>query len=309
MGVVFYCGINDTRWNYHPVTPGQYACISPVYGRSERTRTENRVALPQDTEVLQDSGAFSDGPKNRMTPEQALERQINHSIKYGYDSQIIARASYDVLIDEMWNDGERLKGRWTEKDAWQAVETTIQAAEYMVKQYSGSAILSAQGVSPSQYMECTKAIVSLVRPDDIFGLGGWCISGKFPTAMMPTFADTVMMVIPHIARNNVKRAHIWGVIDEEFLAPLLYLCDVNGLILSTDSAGPQLRPCMGDWGYKGWRDTTFKQPPVETRGLYRALHVEKTREWLSGLRSSPYYQEPKTTRTRIRNGVIQRSLF
>lgn len=309
MCVTFYCGVNDMMWNYHPVSPGEYACISPVYGKTERTRKENRVRIPQNTKIIQDSGAFSDGFNTRLSAEQALDRQLSHSIKYGYDSQIVARASYDVLIDEMWNDGERLKGRWTESAAWKAVEQTIKAAEYTAKNLSERAILSAQGVSPSQYMVCVKAIAPLLRSGDILGLGGWCISGKMPSVMMPTFCDTITGVIPYLGVNNVKSVHIWGVIDVEFLAPLLYLCDRHSIELSTDSAGPQLRPVMGEWGYKGWKDKNFVVPHVSERGLYRALHVQKTREWLNELRLSPYYGEPKTTRTKVKNGMVQRSLF
>lgn len=309
MSVTFYCGVNDMMWNYHPVSPGDFACISPIYGKTERTRKENRVRVPESTRVIQDSGAFSDGLNTRLSVEQALERQMVHGIKYGYDKQIVARASYDVLIDEMWDDGVRLKGRWTENDAWQAVEKTIYAAQYTAKNLSGNAILSVQGVSPSQYMECAKSIVPLLRTGDILGLGGWCISGKMPRIMMPAFSDTMTKVIPYLGISNVKMVHIWGVIDVEFLAPLLYLCDKWGIQLSTDSAGPQVRPVMGEWGYKGWKDKNFIVPDVSVRGLYRAQHVQKTREWLNGLRESPYYQHPQTVRTKIKDGVIQRSLF
>ncbi len=38
MGVTFYCGINETKWNHHPTAPGEFACIAPVYGKTTRTK-------------------------------------------------------------------------------------------------------------------------------------------------------------------------------------------------------------------------------------------------------------------------------
>ena len=68
--VKFYCGVSEYIWNKHPVMPGKYACISPVYGKSERTKRENKVLVPDDTIVLQDSGAFSDGIDQRVSFEE-----------------------------------------------------------------------------------------------------------------------------------------------------------------------------------------------------------------------------------------------
>jgi hypothetical protein len=70
MGVEFYCGINETVWNYHPVTPGPFACISPVYGSSAETKKENRVKVPEDTLIIQDSGAFCDDSFHRLEMQQ-----------------------------------------------------------------------------------------------------------------------------------------------------------------------------------------------------------------------------------------------
>lgn len=295
IAVRFYCGINDETWNKRPVRPGNYSCVSPVYGRTERTKRDNRVKLPEHTEIIQDSGAFSDGPGSRLSFQEALDRQEKHGQRYDYDGQITHRASYDLLIDEKWQDGKRSKQRWTEAEAAAAVEETIQAARFMRQNYSGPSVLSAQGVSPAQYLECVTRIVSLVRPGiDILGLGGWCVSGIFPLQMRPVFNATMTRVIPFAAKSGVTAVHIWGVSDVTFLGPLLWLCDRYGLKLSTDSSAPQSRPVRGAWGFRGWykEDPQYKRPPVEVRGLHRAILVQLFRCRLNTLRQSEFYHHP-----------------
>lgn len=288
-----YVGINDTTWNYHSVRPGMLACISPVYGASTKTKRENRVSIPVYTSVIEDSGAFCDGPGQRLPFPVALDRQLEHSQKYGYDGQVTHRASYDLLIDEMWTNGNRFKRRWSESDAWDAVRETVDAAAYMAKAYDGPRILSAQGVTPNQYLECSLRVLEYLNPaTDIFGLGGWCISGKMPAIMREPFDETMALAIPLLARAGIKRVHIWGVMDADFLGPLLWLCDQHNLKLSTDSSGPQVRPARGVWGYKGWSNPSYKRPDESVRGLHRALHVIETRQWLRGFRQTEFYKPP-----------------
>jgi hypothetical protein len=288
--IVLYCGLNERRWNHHPVVPGRFACVAPVYGRTTRTKTWNRVTVPPGTEVIQDSGAFSDGSDQRLSPEAALERQTVHAEQFGYAHQITHRASYDLLIDEKWLGGVRYKARWSESDAEMAVATTVQAAAYLTKHRQGKkAILSAQGVSAKQYLACAQHIVPLLEEGDIFGLGGWCVIGKFPAQMIPVFRETMGLVIPFLGREGIKRAHIWGCCHAKALGELLWMCDQYGIALSTDSSGPSVKPAMGEWGYAEWTDRTYQRPPVETRGLERARHVQATREWLAAFRSTPHY--------------------
>jgi hypothetical protein len=116
--IVFYCGLNERRWNHHPVATGMFACIVPVYGKTLRTKLVNHVTVPKGVQVIQDSGAFSDGPGQRLSYEAALERQIAHAERFAYAAQITHRASYDWLIDEKWEGGVRQKdvacqSRWT----------------------------------------------------------------------------------------------------------------------------------------------------------------------------------------------------
>lgn len=313
--ITLYCGIGgETTWNYHPVAPGPLACISPVHGNRKRY-TNSVPALPA-TRVLQDSGAFSDKPEERLDPAQALERQIRHAEVYGYTSQVNARASYDcLLIDEIWEHGRRRKERWPEEAGWIAVQRSVEAARYL-SQHRGHvpAILSAQGVSPQQYLACVQQILPPLHTGDYLGLGGWCIVGKVPGKMMPIFRRAMHLIFPLLAQERVQRVHIWGMLYPRALGELLYLCDEYGIELSTDNAGAAINPAAyGSWGYGSWRDASYEGAPIlETckhrdeqgryaptcpldsrcRGLERTRHVALTRDWLLHFRTreAKYYR-------------------
>lgn len=287
-----YCGVCESKWNHHPVAPGEYACVSPVNGSSERTHGKTSVVIPEGTKVIQDSGAFSDSHIHRLTFEAALKRQIDHAIQYKYADKITHRASYDLLIDEVWENGNRHKRRWTVDAASDAVEHTVAAAEYLSKNRNGlGLILSAQGVDENQYLECVKRIIPYLDTErDFLGLGGWCITGKLPKAMMGVFTRTINLVVPYAAEYGIKHIHIWGVMYAPALGQLLYQCDQHGITLSTDSVGPSTRPAaFGVWGYADWKDKSYKVAPVETRGLERARHVQEVTAWLNRFRQTQYY--------------------
>jgi len=280
---------------------------------SEASR-RNTVFVPPDVSVIQDSGAFSDGPKHRLSYAEALQRQIEHAKHYKYASQVTHRASYDLLIDETWKEEFRHKERWSEEAGTFAVKATVEAASYLNAHRSRGigCIMSAQGVSASQYLECTEKVLEYVDVDrDIFGFGGWCILGKHHS-LLATFRETISLVLPLLASRNVKRAHIWGVCFAKPLGELLWMCDQYGIRLSTDSIGPSTRPTNGEWGYASWRDASYKKPltldscktvsasgykaptcPSGTRcmGLERARHVALTRQWLAQFRErEPEFQ-------------------
>lgn len=313
--ITLYCGVGgETTWNYHPVAPGPLACISPVHGNKKRYM--NSVPALPDTLILQDSGAFSDKPEERLEPAHALERQIWHAEKCTYASQVIARASYDcLLIDEIWGNGVRRKERWPEEAGWFAVQRSVGAANYLARHRGNiPAVLSAQGVSPEQYLACVQQLVPLLSPGDILGFGGWCIVGKMPRRMMPLFRRAMHLVFPFIGREGVKKVHVWGMLYPPALGELCYLCDEYGLELSTDNAGVSVNPAAyGSWGYGSWRDSSYAGAPIfdscryvdeqghhaptcgpETRcrGQERARHVALTRDWLTSFpcREAKYYR-------------------
>lgn len=306
--IMFYCGVGEMNYNHHPVFTGPRACVSPVCGSTEQTKSVNRVRVPSDALVMQDSGAFSDGPGQRLSYAEALDRQIAHAERFVYTNQIEARASYDcLLIDEIWENGVRRKERWPEEAGEFAVKTSVDAARYISQhRYGLPLVLSAQGVSPKQYLKCAHQIVPMMGRDDIFGLGGWCIIGKLPKRMMPIFREAMQQVIPFLGSEGVKRVHIWGVCYAPALGELLWLCDQHGIQVSTDSVGPSVRPVMGSWGYSSWRDNSYQVPPVldsckqtdlwgnkapscaantRCRGLERARSIKLTSEWLADFKA------------------------
>lgn len=313
--IQFYCGINARSWAHHPVAAGPLACVAPMYGGRKDTKQVNTITVSSEVKaVLVDSAAFSDKTDERLSFQEALHRQIAHAYRFGYVDRVSHIASYDLLIDEKWQDGERSKIRWSVEEAQEAVQETVAAAHYLAAERkflrgvfgrSVGLALSAQGVEVGQYMHCAEQIVPLMEEQDIFGLGGWCITGLLPDAILPSFYEIMAEVIPYLGKQQVKRVHVWGVIFPEALGYLLYLCDLAGIQLSTDSSGPSRYPTLGQWGYGSWRDPRYKKPSVLAsckvvdehgrksptclpgtfcQGLERARHVQLTREWLAHFR-------------------------
>src|SRR6266516_1572428 len=342
----FYCGLGEKHYNHHPVVTGPYACVSPVSGSA--IKKVNSVAVPAGVLVLQDSGAWSDAclllrgeqrqmrlvKQHRLTLKEALKRQEHHAIDFGYADQIEARASYDVLIDETWTEDasgllSRRKKRWSETEADLAVEETVAAAAYLDHHRNGlPCILSAQGVTPQQYLRCIECIMPYVHDSDIVGLGGFCILVR-RQSMLPAFRETMRRGIPFLKREGVTRVHIWGVCFAEALGELLWLCEhdeegtldtLHRIHLSTVSVGLSTRPVKKDnstgyatWGYASWYNNKYPVPPVlasckatnasgnkaptcplatRCRGRERARHVLLTRDWLASFRT----REPRLYR-------------
>jgi hypothetical protein len=332
----FYCGLNEKYWNYHPVDPGEYVCIAPFTStniKDKRTgevikrvlvKTQIRVEGTNVKHVLLDSSAFSDKielnevgdivANKRLSFDHALQRQIAHAYEYRYAHMVDEIVSYDLLIDEVWKDGARSKDRWSVDSAEFAVQETIKAAEYLSSQrrridkafgHHVKLVLSAQGVEAAQYKRCAEAIVKLMKPDDVFGLGGWCITGLRRHDMLPAAALILPGVFEVLGKAGVKRVHVFGVIIPALLGFLLYLCKPYGIHLSTDSSGPCREPAEhGRWGYGSWTDPTYKHrspltletcktideqgnkspscpPGTHCKGLERARHVALTRDYLA----------------------------
>lgn len=366
--IEFYCGLNEKKWNYHPVEPGTHACIAPFTSTIvkdkktgepiKRVLCKTQVSI-DDTKVkhiLLDSSAFSDGieldeqgnivSNKRLSFDHALQRQIAHAYEFRYAHLVEAIVSYDLLIDEVWKDGERSKDRWSVASAEFAVEETIKAAQYLSSQrrridnafgHHVHLVLSAQGVEAEQYKRCTEAIVKLMKPDDVFGLGGWCITGLRRHEMLPAAAAMLPEVFEVLGRAGVKRVHVFGVIIPALLGFLLHLCSLYGIRLSTDSSGPCREPAEhGRWGYGSWTDPTYKNrspktlascktldahgnkvpscpPGTHCSGLERARHVAATREYLADFRERephlvrsivPAYRQPSFFDLEVRDANI-----
>ncbi len=259
-----------------------YRCFSAAH-HQRPAAFEN----PSEVLALLDSGAFTDSPENRLTPEQALDRQLTweQRASKGWGMPWISHAlvSYDLLIDETWVGGRRYKNRWDLKKADWAVGQTILAAAYLASQRKFLAprrlVLSCQGVDAQQYLDCTDAILQFAQPEDWIGLGGWCILGRF-TTLLPEFWTTLYHVLPRIADRGIKHVHIFGVLYRPALGGLLWLADSYGLSVSTDSTAPIL-------------DCTRADP--QKAGVRRNYWRDNVAWWqdsLANLRASPYYKPP-----------------
>lgn len=237
--------------------------------------------------VLLDSGAFTDPWEQRLTPELALERQLDWeakaSQKWSQTLQAHALVSYDFLIDEVWVGGHRYKERWTVQKADQAVASTIEAATYLANQRQRlsprALVLACQGVDAMQYEDCVTEVLKAAQPQDWIGLGGWCILGLYKS-WLPEFWSTCYRILPRIASVGVKHIHIFGVLYLPALGGLLWLADQYGLSVSTDSTRPLLEATWPDKQKAGCRCDYWRD------------NVAWWKETLTHLRGSTWYRQP-----------------
>lgn len=254
---------------------------------SAAIRPERHGFDPAAVRGVLDSGAFSDPPSRRLTPTQALARQLAWERQagslWGAPWRAQALVSYDLLIDEVWTGAGRAKQRWSVADAERAVEATVEAAAYLASQRRRLAprrlVLSCQGVDALQYHDCVRAVLAHATPGDWIGLGGWCILGRW-TSWLPEFWATLRLCLPAIARVGVRRVHLFGVLYLPALGGLLWLADCHGLAVSTDSTAPVLACTRGDPAKAG------------VRAGGRLANVAWWRCTLADLRRSPWYRAP-----------------
>ena len=240
--------------------------------------------------ALLDSGAFSDDLDDRLTPEQALDRQFAWERRAAERWQepwtAYAFASYDMLIDETWENGRRYKRRWSAAAAEHAVRATVEAAAYLVSQRERLAgrqlVLGCQGVTPEQYADCVIEILKLAGPQDWIGLGGWCILGR-SKRLLPSFWKTLYLIMPRIRDAGILSVHLFGVLWEKALGGFLWIADRYGLAISTDSS-------------RIIRDCSSADPATLRRAGARAPYwrdnVAHWQETVRTLRQSVWYTSP-----------------
>lgn len=285
MGIELYVG-----GHANTVQGERYDCPGPRM----LTAAHRPPAMPPSQEDwLLDSGAFTDSPEKRLTPEQALERQLKYEQKaskcWGEGWQATRLVSYDLLIDETWTNGKKSKRRWTlGKGEW-AVEKTVGAAHYLASQREAIAprglILSVQGVDAMQYAACAEQVLRVAKPDDWIGLGGWCILGRY-TSYLPTFWQSLYLTLPMVKAAGVGHVHIFGVLYQPALGGLLWIADREGLTVSTDSTAPVLSCTRSD----------HKRAGVRAASGYWRDNVAWWKSTLATLRDSEHYKQPPETK-------------
>jgi hypothetical protein len=282
-GVQLYVGGDAQNLQHRRFNLTGRRCFSASYGPGSKFTADEAATCVG----LLDSGAFSDPPQRRLTPDSALDRQLaweaRARARWGLPWVAEALVSYDLLIDEVWTGRARHKRRWSVTEADRAVRVTVDAAAYLAGRREQllprRVVLAAQGVDWRQYAECAAGVLEHARPGDWFGLGGWCILGSHRT-WLPQFWATIRAVLPTIEAAGLTRLHIFGVLWEPALGRLLWLADRHGLAVSTDSSGPALAVAWKDYKRAGVLARTWEE------------NVRLWRERLANLRSSPHYREP-----------------
>lgn len=224
---------------YAPETITPYLCLNPYYNSTLKKHSRVRYIL--------DSGAFQDVKnENRLTPEQALDRQLAFEKNVGRKAEAIV--SYDRLVDEQIQDGVQFKERVSESLGKEYIEETIENAKYLCSQRNRlngrKLVLSCQGATSRQYMGCLKSILEIASPDDIIGLGGFCIlskSKKYETE----FYEVVNEGFPMIQENGNTRVHIFGMGVFRVLVQADIYSRMNGLECSYDTSSPELNSVFG----------------------------------------------------------------
>ncbi len=204
----------------------KHFCFEPVH----------RAHLPsQDCKVLLDSGAFADVRRGRLTFERALARQLGYEQRNDFVSERIV--SYDLLVDEQLQGGRRIKSRWDEGVGWNAVRETVAEAEFIARHrrelLPRQLVLSCQGVTTEQYVQCVREVLEIALPGDCVGLGGWCIVGQ-RRHLAKLFWQTMDVVLPMIA-SKCHDVHLFGVSYVPLLRDFAVRCRDLGLNASTDT--------------------------------------------------------------------------
>lgn len=224
---------------YAPETITPYLCLNPYYNASLKKHCRVKYIL--------DSGAFQDvKTENRLTPEEALKRQLSFEKKIGRKAEAIV--SYDRLVDEQLKDGVQFKERVSESLGKEYIDETIESAKYLCSQRDRlndrKLVLSCQGVTANQYMGCLKAILDIASPEDIIGFGGFCILSK-SVKYETEFYEVVNKGFPMIRENGNSRVHIFGMGVFRVLVQADIYARMNEIECSYDTSSPELNSVFG----------------------------------------------------------------
>lgn len=228
------------QYPYNPESITQYVMLNPIY--QVKSFYPNTIAIC-------DSGAFQDIDKhNRLTPEQALHRQLKYRDKirtyinqeWDYEAYCI----YDQMIgvDECIVDGKKVKRRGTIETGKKAIEDTLESAQYYYTQKNvlSKIVYIAQGVTADQYIDCTNSLMDMCTQNDYFGFGGFCIIGRQRKTMLPLFYETCTRVLEILKKKGIQRAHILGVCIPEAITYAAKEGKKFGITISTDSSAPEV---------------------------------------------------------------------
>jgi len=224
---------------YSPETITPYLCLNPYYETSLKKYSRVNYIL--------DSGAFQDvKSESRLTPEEALNRQLSFEKIIGRKAESIV--SYDRLVDEQINEGVQFKERVDFSLGKEYVEETIESAKYLDskrKELKGrNLVLSCQGTTAKQYLGCMKSILDIAKPNDIIGLGGFCILSK-SIEYEKQFYEVIDKGFPLMKKKGINRVHIFGMGVFRPLVQADIYGRMNGIECSYDTSSPELNSVFG----------------------------------------------------------------
>jgi len=254
----FYASKNRDTLNGKPFAP------ESITGRIMVNPHYSNITVPSGVKVIVDSGAFQlKFMKDRPDPsvsfgmQMAMERKI--ALRSGYPFRFEAVVIFDMLagVDEAIVDGVRVKKRGTEETARYAIEETLKSAVYYDKHrcaFDGKIVFVAQGVTPDQYVgECVLPLMDIMRSDDWFAFGGFCIIGK-NRSLKPVFVETFRKALPVLKIKGVKRLHLLGVTVSDMVEFAFKEARKEGFEISTDSSSIEVNSVLG----KVWDEETKK---------------------------------------------------
>ena len=240
----FYISKCHDRLNgspYRPEKHGEYLCINPYYKVTVRGKS---------TKFIIDSGAFQDvGNETRLTFEKALKRQLEFEKTVTKDSRPAeAIVSYDRLVDEQMGESGQFKARVSAEESITYVKETIDAAKFLVSKREElkprRLILSCQGTTVDQYLDCLREILDIASPEDIIGFGGFCIISK-NREYEKQFYEVVYRGFPMIREKGIIRVHIFGVGMFRSLIQAEICAQLNGIVCSYDTSSCEINSVYG----------------------------------------------------------------
>lgn len=184
--------LNSREFYAEYVSLVPYLCVNPIHSGIE--------ILNPYAKTLMDSGAFQDREREkRLTPEQALDRQLRLETKLGMESQRIVAYDYIGNVPRTLEGNRYLSSKRDELGGRQLV---------MVVQ--GDLFHGNRIPKTDSYLHCLRHTLELSTGQDCIGLGGFALAGAQGVYRQGLY-DVFRRSAPIIAQQGVRDVHLFGV--------------------------------------------------------------------------------------------------